>query len=225
MLVDWSACLRVLQEVYSDFGFTDSFDSDSEYLSEAFEFTEQLWNKQFAHISDIKVVMFSEAPLFGEKKAYIYNPDTKPSSFFYFNDLIPIVGHSNFQSNFKTPESKKTFLIHTMAENGFLILDVFPFALNPQSTMLNYQSMNSTLYDRLLRECSQFYLQPKLELIKKHSSEISVFIYRYQKLIDRTNRFIDSMLKKLTMIPPGTQLKCIGGTNMSLDRTKLSAIF
>lgn len=82
MSIKWNKISNSILKIYKDLEPGSNFETDSKYLMEAFEFTEILWENQFDKIDDLRVVMLSEAPLFGEKKTYIYNPATNPTAFF-----------------------------------------------------------------------------------------------------------------------------------------------
>ncbi len=211
--------------LYSDPRLTARFQSDSEYLQRAFECTERLWLKQFDRMSDVKVVMLSEAPLFGSKKAYIYNPASPSTAFFHFNDLRAIMRTNSIPVSFDSVVSQKSFFLDCLVKHSFLILDIFPFALNRENTAINFQKMSSSIYNRLLFESSPFYLNVKLEMIQRKSQSIPRFVYRYKRLFNKTNRFVEERLAALSLIDPGRQLESINGTNMSMDRRSLAQIY
>ncbi len=222
--INWKRLAEVLHALYSDYGMESRFSQDIEYLSAAYEFTENLWAKQINRMSEVRLVMLSEAPLYGSEQSYIYNPDTKPTAFFHFNDLSAIIDADQMETDFDSPRSKKSYMIDCLAQNGFLFLDIFPFALNPMITAFNFKKMSAKMYNRLLAESVPFYLRPKLQWISEKSNGETQFVYRYKKLIDRTGQIVGSALQEIGLIPAGIELEHIGGTNMPLDRSKLSEI-
>ncbi len=225
MSLSWQPLVELLKVLYSDPGLTARFQSDSEYLQRAFELTERLWLQQFDRMLDVKVVMLSEAPLFGSKQAYIYNPDSPLTAFFRFNDLRAIMGTDSIPMSFDPVVSQKSFFLDCLVKHGFLILDIFPFALNPEDTAIYFQKMSPSIYNLLLVESSPFYLNVKLELIQRKSKSIPRFVYRYKRLFNKTNRFVEERLAALSLIGLGRQLESINGTNMSLDRRLLAQIY
>ena len=223
MTIKWQPIERVMRELYADLGIDDKYVSDIDYLKKSFDFTEELWWSQLDRMTDIKVVMLSEAPLFGPKQTYIYNPKTSPSAFFHFNDLSALLDKKILSFQFDSVVAKKSFLIDCLAENGLLVLDLFPYALNPKITQINFRTIPKTLYRQLLFETESVYLRPKIEAILSKSKP--VFVYRYKKLADKTNRFMEDELKQMKLIENDGKLTCVGGTNMSIDRDKLGKYF
>jgi len=102
----WTQISSSLRQIYHRNDIVN-FEKDEIYLHNAFKFTEVLWEKQFNKISDIKIVMFSEAPLFGKKQTYLYNPDSKPTAFFYFQDLKAFPTYKNTDLTPKSAHDKK----------------------------------------------------------------------------------------------------------------------
>jgi len=221
--VKWKPIEGALREIYTKLRLTDEFGFDVAYLKKAFNFTEELWWMQFDRMTDVKVVMLSEAPLFGPEQAYIYNPETNTTAFFHFNDLSALLGNKIPSLRFESVVARKTFLIACLAECGLLVLDIFPFAFNPKLTQINYRKIQKTLYNRLLAETVSVYLKPKINAILSKSKP--TFVYRYKKLADKTNLFVENELKKMELIGNDDKLSCVGGTNMSLNRDKLGKFF
>jgi hypothetical protein len=213
-----------LRTLYSKLGLAARFPLDAEYLKQAFEYTERLWFQQFNRMGNVKVVMLSEAPLYGVKQTYIYNPASPPTAFLHFNDLRALLGTDCMPAHFDSAASQKSFLLDCLIDNGFLILDIFPFALNPEDTTISFRRMPPSIYNHLLVESSPFYLYPKLLLIQRKSQSVPRFVYRYKRLFERTNRFVESQLMELSLLTPGFRLESINGTNMSLDRSRLATV-
>ncbi len=62
---------KPLETIYSEKGIKEQLDKDWAYLKNAYTGIEDFWHDQFDEIKQVKYVMFSEAPLWGEKKNYI----------------------------------------------------------------------------------------------------------------------------------------------------------
>lgn len=193
----------------------DISSKEIDYLKNAFLFTENLWEKQLSKINEINYIMISEAPLFGNEKKYFYNPKSKPTSFFWFNDI------KAFDIVFsKEDYNNKKFLLDKLNEKGFLILDIFPFALNKKYTQIDFRSIKSKDYQRLYKKVIHNYLIKKLNLIKiKSSCNVKTF-YRYKRLKKKLGLEFEEQLIKLKLIQKDDKLKVIN-KNMSIDKEKL----
>jgi hypothetical protein len=58
---DWRKLEKALQDC-APRGLTDP---ESDYLKKAFSQTERMWSENFAKVTKVRLVMLSEAPLFG----------------------------------------------------------------------------------------------------------------------------------------------------------------
>lgn len=215
---EWTELEIRLRKFYRTEYQLDLSDTESTYLREAYIFTEKLWSEQLDNITDINFVMLSEAPLFGEKKNYFYNIDTAFSAFFYFKDIEAFdVSYSKAEYN------NKDFALKTLRDNGFLILDLFPFALNQHDTQLNFNNINKNSYLKLFKIACDGYLIPKLNLVKEKCSHKTVFLYRYKRLKKRLNGYLEAELIDLDLIQKDEELDTLNN-NMSMDRKKLKEI-
>lgn len=189
-----------------------------DYLREAYFFTEELWLKEFHQMDSLKYIMLSEAPLFRDSQNYFYNQETAFSSFFYFKD-IEAFGATYSQEQYNS----KTYVLDVLKENGFIILDLFPFALNSEDTQINYNSLKKKEYAKLLDIVIKDYISTKLDLIKtKCRSETQLF-YRYKRLKQKLNGKVEHELSRINLIEKGQDLETLNN-NMSLDRKKLKQI-
>lgn len=162
--------------------------------------------------------MISEAPLFGESRNYFYNLNSKFSSFFYFKNI------EAFNISYtKEDYNNKEFVLNILNENGFIILDLFPYALNKVDTQINYNSLKSKQYQKLFQIVVQSYLDKKLSLIKGKSFKDTIFIYRYKRLKEKLSGILESELVNLNLIEKGEILDTLNN-NMSLDKDKLRII-
>jgi len=221
--IRWQPISDSLREIYQEQNILHHFEGDEAYLKNAFEITEKLWGEQFNKIDKLKIIMISESPLFGDIQKYIYNINTRPSSFFYFQDIQAFPNCENIIQPTTIQEQKK-IMLETFQKNGFLILDIFPFALNQKDTVINYRQMNITLYKQLLKIVTDNYLIPKLTLCLEKSSKQTHFIYRYKKLFDKTENYFESVLNNISLKEIQYKIDTINGTNMSLDRNKLKEL-
>ena len=67
-----------------------NFQKDFEYLWDAFCHTEELWSKNMQQVSKVKYILIAEAPLYGEKRSYIYNPQSSGTAFLGISTLNKI---------------------------------------------------------------------------------------------------------------------------------------
>lgn len=217
MKIEWKEIESSIVEFYKEIQLEVSL-KELEYLKNAFLFTEKLWIKQFEKIDKIKYVMISEAPLFGVSKNYFYNPNTNFSSFFYFKNI------EAFNISYTKKEyNNKEFVLDILNENGFLILDLFPFALNKNDTQIDYNSVKQKQYQKLFQIVIQSYLNKKLLLIKSKSINETIFVYRYKRLKEKLSKILEKELVQFSLIKKGENLDTLNN-NMSLDKEKLRKI-
>ena len=69
--IQWKPLSNALQKIYQEQNMIQYFEEDENYLRNAFEITEKLWKKQFDKIDNLKIIMISESPLFGNIQRYI----------------------------------------------------------------------------------------------------------------------------------------------------------
>jgi len=222
--LEWQLLSNSLRKIYQKEGIEEYFEQDETYLKHAFTITEKLWMEQFNQIDKLQVIMISESPLFGSNEKYIYNINTHPSSFFYFQDLEAFPSHQHENNNL-TSQEKKKIMLNEFKENRFLVLDIFPFALNSKDTKINYRNMNSTLYQSILEVTFENYLIPKLKLCLEKSDKNTYFLYRYKRLFAKTGNYFERVLESMKKNDYLYKIDTINGTNMSLDRIKLKEIY
>lgn len=221
--IQWLPIAEILKNIYQEQNILEFFNNDEKYLKNAFFVTEKLWMDQFNRIDNVEFVMISESPLFGDNKSYIYNPNTPFTAFFHFNDLEAF---SKGKTTKKTSEvyMKKQIMFDLFCKNGFLILDIFPFSLNPKHTKLNYRNISNNLYLQLLETTTEHYLMPKLKLCLNKANKCIYFLYRYQGLFNVTENHFEKILDKLSPKDKKYKIYTINGTNMSLNRNKLKKL-
>jgi len=169
------------------------------------------WHENFARVTHVRLVMLSEAPLFGAGERYFYNPTTPFGAFFHFKDAEVILG-----PGFANGRNGKQFLLPELGRAGFMILDLFPFALNEDDTpSITYRALSAGRYRRLFERTAPRYFDRKRDLILERGAP--TFLFRYGTLQRRLGDLVDAELAGRN-IPPA---QSVGGTNMSLDREKL----
>ncbi|THD65863.1 hypothetical protein E7Z59_14885 [Robertkochia marina] len=206
---------KPLETIYSEKGIKEQLDKDWAYLKNAYTGIEDFWHDQFDEIKQVKYVMFSEAPLWGEKKNYIYNPETKLTQFFYKSDL-------EVASN-TTLVSKEDFL-RKLREIGFLILDLSPYALNEKDTSVNYKNISQKHYKKLILETRDQFLNNKLDLIKKKSNSDVTFIFRYLRVKNLFEPLMMEAIQKAAFNPSENGFYDIAQAGGGIDRHKLKNI-
>lgn len=189
-------------------------DEECAYLKNAFVATERMWAEHVAKVATVRFVMLSEAPLFGTAERYFYNTATSFGGFFYFQDAEAILGRG-----FAEGRTGKQFLLAELARAGFIILDLFPFALNEVDTpSITYRKVSPRRYRELFQQTTSLYFDRKRDLILQHGSPL--FLFRYGTLKCRLGDLVDAELAKRNIGPTHS----VGGTNMSLDREKLKQL-
>src|SRR5690606_24041677 len=96
----------------------------------AFHEINTIWFRNLEQIRKVNYLMLAEAPLWGECKKYIYNPEINHSQFFYRSDLEDVLNE---------PIPDKRAFINACNEIGLLVMDISPFALNAKNTRINYR--------------------------------------------------------------------------------------
>lgn len=220
--IQWHPISNTLKEIYQEQNILHYFKEDEIYLKNAFEVTEQLWNEQFNKIDKLKIIMISESPLFGDTQRYIYNSNTPTSVFFHFKDLEAFLDDDQTIVRPQTTQEQKNMMYEYFHKNGFITLDIFPFALNPNHTKIHYRKMSKKLYHQLLKITTENYLIPKLKLCLDKSDEHTHYVYRYKRLFDKTENHFEDILNKISS--KKYKIDTINSTNMSLDRDKLKRL-
>ena len=135
------------------------------------------------------------------------------SSFFYFQDAEAILGR-----DFAKGRTGKRFLLPELARAGFIILDIFPFALNNSDTPSITYKMSARRYQELFQRTAPLYFDRKRDLILELGGPR--FLFRYGRMKRRLGGLVDAELERRNIGPT----RSVGGTNMSLDREKLRQI-
>lgn len=147
--MEYNKSREILRDFYAQNGILKYFERDNTYLESAFHEINEMWSRNLECIKEVKYLMIAEAPLWGKDKSYIYNPETKNTSFFYKSDLEYVL---NIQI------ADKQDFINCCNEIGLLIIDISPFALNTEDTIINYRSISASKYRKLVKIPSHFIL-------------------------------------------------------------------
>jgi len=222
--IQWQPISDSLKEVYQEQNILHHFEEDESYLKNAFEITEKLWEEQFKKIDKLKIIMISESPLFGDIQRYIYNPNTPTSVFFHFKDLEAFLEDDQTLIRPTSTVEQKNMMYEYFYKNGFITLDIFPFALNPNHTKIHYRKMSKKLYHQLLTITTENYLIPKLKLCLEKSNEHTHYVYRYKRLFNKTENHFEEILNQISSKEIEYKIDTINGTNMSLDKNKLKKL-
>lgn len=121
---------QILREFYARHDLTDCFERDNAYLESAFDEINRIWFDNLCKIDEVNYLMIAEAPLWGKSKSYIYNPATPFTQFFQKSDLEYVLN---------TKIRDKAEFIDRCNQIGLLIIDISPFALNTEDTIINYR--------------------------------------------------------------------------------------
>ena len=220
--IKWQPISKLLKEIYQEQNIIEHFKENESYLKNAFEITEKLWEEQFNKIDKLKIIMISESPLFGDIQRYIYNPNTPTSVFFHFKNLEAFLEDGQALIKPTSTVEQKNMMFEYFYKNGFITLDIFPFALNPNHTKIHYRNMSKKLYHQLLKITTENYLIPKLKLCLYKSDEHTHYVYRYKRLFDKTENHFEKILNQISS--KKYKIDTINSTNMSLDRDKLKRL-
>jgi hypothetical protein len=186
-------------------------DEECAYLKNAFVATERMWAENFAKIGTVRLVMLSEAPLFGSNRRYFYNVATPFGAFFHFRDAEAILGHG-----FAKERTGKEFLLEDLAHAGFIILDLFPFPLNQDDTpSITYRKLSASRYRQLFQSTASLYFNRKRDLVLQRGRPL--FTFRYGATRRVLGDLVNAELAKRNIVPA----QSIAGTNMPLDRERL----
>ena len=203
----WKYLIPPLKQIYIAYGVSDRFKEDEKYLGKAFKHIKQLWEAQFQSIEKINFVLLGEAPFYGETKSYFYNEHSQYTPFFR-HEVNPIV---------KSTSLNKSDLFLHLKENGFIILDIFPFALNKDTAIDYKKNIKDKKALDLFNTIYEFYFVPKLKKIKTKATKKTVFCLRYKK-----NKILSDAIKTcLESLNFVTEVECIASNNMPINSTAL----
>jgi len=179
---------------------------DQPYLQSSVQEIHSLWQDNFNALEKVNLVILGEAPLWGVKKSYIYNPHTPNTQFFHRSDLEPLLG--------LIPSNKDNFLC-ALQELGILILDVSPFALNQHDTQLTYPEMSPNTYRQLVQSCWDEHITPVLDQIDGYDP---TYVFRYKRVKD----IFEDLFKEKLGVDEVPSIHQQGG---GIDKNKLFELY
>lgn len=174
---------KSLQQLYEEKEFGDSFIDDNSYLKSASVEAEIMWKQNLNQLTSIKFIIVGEAPLWGDKKNYIYNPNRHNTQFFTRNDLGKVLGVSI---------TNKVEFIEQCIQIGLLFIDAFPFALNKRFTKLNFQTMLEYDYRYLYEKTADSFFLNKLQTISSKCTTQTKVAFRYS----RTKYYLNDLIER-----------------------------
>ena len=216
---------EVLRKLYEQKGLIDNFKRDSEYLEKAFNKIAKIWLSNLEQICEIKYLMIAEAPLWGAKESYIYNPNTPNTQFFHKSDLESILYD-------KSIHDKQDF-INQCNKIGLLIVDISPFALNTEDTIINYRrksknnpyGLTKIEYQQLIKDTLPTFLELKIKAVTpKASDNIKVF-FRYVRVKKRFQDIIADTLTLYNLVRSINDISEISQQGGGINRIKLRILF
>lgn len=144
--------------------------SDIEYLKNAFIEIEEFWLSSVKEIGQPRFIILGEAPLYGASKSYVYNPNSKVTSFLRPTDFPGV----------ETNSDGKNSLLNLLQTYGIVVVDLLPFALPcPGQPNLTYRSMPHVLYKRLIHLCFLNYSFHKITYLTSKNANAK-FLIRYK---------------------------------------------
>jgi hypothetical protein len=219
---------KVLQEIYYQKGLSNNLTKEYEdYLKDAIEKIDSLWFENIKQITTIKLVVLAEAPMWGKKESYIYNPEAEETDFFrceHLKNKYPLECHG------------KSELIFTLREKGIVFLDVSPFPLNQNETSICYNKRKTIKsqskkigirdYKKIMRDTFNDHMLPKLRKIYKVcGSGNPTYVYRYKRVMGKHTTLYE-LSKSADITIPETGVACISDPHNygNIDQMKLDNV-
>lgn len=206
---------KSLKTFYDQSGLSTKFDKDSTYLEKAFNDIYKIWLDNLNQIKTVNYLMIAEAPLWGQVKKYIYNPEINNSQFFYRSDLGDILN--------KNIDNKQEF-IKVCNEIGLLVVDISPFPLNPKDTAINYRKLSTTQYRQLVSKTIPTFFDLKIKAIKTKQSENIKSFFRYARVKNNFQDLISTVLIDNKIINSQNEIGDISQNGGGVDKNKLKKI-
>lgn len=214
---------EILHEFYVRHGLAEYFECNNANLESAFDEITRIWFDNLSKIDKVNYLMIAEAPLWGKSKSYIYNPDTPFTQFFQKSDLEYVLG---------TKIRDKAEFIDRCNEIGQLIIDISPFALNTEDTIINYRrksnqnpyGITKREYRQLIRETLPIFFDCKIkELVPKASTDIKIF-FRYARIKNTFRDIIVNTIINQHIIKSSSTIFDISQKGGGHNRAKLCVI-
>jgi hypothetical protein len=209
---------RVLQRILG---------GDTNYIWNAFYQIENYWFEEFKRFKLIRIVLLSEAPFFGDSESYFYNPNFGATSFFGYKDYTQSFGEwgpeLRARSHSPVPK-KKAELLAAMREVGVIILDLFPFALNPE-TNFTYSDLRPNEYADLFAVIASIYFRVKLKRVTNKMVPGAKLVFRYRRVKDSVETLVVQEMKSSVLESSQLYSENIGCRGGHLNRPKLKSIY
>lgn len=224
-LANWSSLRGVLEELYAKCGAERSFEMDAVYLGDAYRRVDELWRAVAEPAQQVRFVLLGEAPMWGAKESYIYNPAAHHTSFFYYSDAEQIVGGlSGAKEMIAGVRPRKVEMIRRLTEEGFLACDLLPFSLSKDKTAVNYRQLSGTLRRWLFKATADHYFIPRLQLIKSKLAGTARFAFRYARLSGSLHAHVKSILLDRDVLADGDDIESVH-SGYNIDRERLALLF
>lgn len=206
---------KALKTFYEQNGLINKFENDNVYLENAFTAINNFWQNNLDNIETVNYLLIAEAPLWGQLKKYIYNPNTNNSQFFYRSDLGDIL--NKFIAD-------KVDFIKVCNEIGLLVVDISPFPFNPKDTSINYRTLKTNQYRELVSLTIPTYFEEKIKAIgPKKSANVKIF-FRYARVQNTFQDLISKVLIDNNFIKHISDIGQISQSGGGIDKTKLKQI-
>jgi len=103
---------------------------------------------------------------------------------------------------------------------GLLIIDISPFALNFDDTIINYHNISKNQYLKLMTDSLPFYFEQKIKAVsRKKSGNVNVF-FRYARVRKRFSDAILDALISYNFIKSAEKISDISKRGGNMDRLK-----
>jgi len=167
----------------------DFFDSNEiQLLFKEYLEIEDHWANFFKKINSINLLIIGEAPLSSCK--YIYHPKSKDvgSPFLFKKHLIESL--KIFQGSKHNSETKTK--IELMTELGILVIEAYPYTLDPLKHQFNFQKgLSKKDKIELFRRTKSWHFLKKMELIKPKIDNHTIYAFRYKGNMDNLQALLD----------------------------------
>ena len=223
-LIEYVKSKDVLKELYAQKGLIVRFEKDNEYLEDAFNKINAIWFDNLTKIREVKYIMIAEAPLWGKKESYIYNPDTPNTQFFHKGDLEFVLNDVKIRD--------KIDFISRCNEIGLLVIDISPFALNTEDTIINYRQksrnnpygITKNEYRQLVKDTVPTFFEEKVKTVVQKRSDIIKVFFRYARVKDTFQNIVANTLIDYGLINSENDILEIAQRGGGIDRKKIADI-
>lgn len=202
-------------------------EKDLGYLSKAYDAVEGYWQDQFRQFrpQTIRLVLLSEAPLFGDRETYIYNPNVGVTSFFNYKNYAEVFGsYGPPLPSSGSAKDRKQALLAALRQLGVLILDLFPFSLNKE-TALNYSKLTAAERTELFLATASYHFSRKMKYVLEKTTPRTLFVFRYCRVRDACVALVRSEMARLGINPDRVVLSSVSGRRGVLLPERLRGLY